>query len=64
MEQVFSIHWFRDKKFVKKTYERFVPRIGDTVRFDTTLFADVYEIVWCLDEPSKTRVNIGTRTVK
>lgn len=40
---------------------RDVPRVGDEIRFNSTLFGEVERIVWVYDEPQSpyTRVNIS-----
>lgn len=64
MNAMCAINWFRDGKSVRKTYSTFVPRVGDTIRFSKTIFGEVCEVCWCLDEDKPNRVNIGTRTLK
>jgi hypothetical protein len=61
---MYRAHFFYDNNFMQKRSISYLPRVGDTIRFEGDKYGEVTEIIWCLDEdwPEGQRVNIRTES--
>lgn len=57
---MFKVHGYLDNKLVINRCMDHLPRTGDTMRFTDDKYAQVTEVIWCMDEYSDggQRVNI------
>jgi len=65
---LFKIHGFLDEKLVINRRLEHLFRVGDIVRFADDKYAEVTEIVWCMDEPclygQRVNVNMSSQLVE